>query len=317
MSALRPSPADFADDLRVRGARALRGPNAWRPTPVVACEVELGRLAPSTSADAEGFAERLLAALPGLRGRSGGELEQGAPWPRVLEHVALELQTLAGCAVSFSASAHQDGDVWMLAVDYEEEEPGVESVYEAGALVRRALRGEDPETGRVVAMLREVYRASRPGPTAMVMMEEARRRGIPVRRFPGDSVVQLGLGRGLRRLDATMTDLTSVIATDITSDKARTKRVLERAGLPVPEGGVADTPEEALEIAADLGFPVLVKPLDANDGRGVSGRLDDPDAVRAAWPVAAAEHPKVVVERYVEGRDHRVLVVDGRVVAVA
>jgi cyanophycin synthetase len=138
-----------------------------------------------------------------------------------------------------------------------------------------------------------------------------------VRRAPGEHVVQLGLGRNLRRLDATMTDGTSVIATDITSDKDRTKRLLDRIGLAVPRGDVAHTVEEALEIAAHLHFPVLIKPLDANDGRGISGRLDSEDDVRAAWSLALAEHPTVIVERWVGGRDHRVVVVDGRVVAVA
>jgi cyanophycin synthetase len=150
-----------------------------------------------------------------------------------------------------------------------------------------------------------------------VLVDAARRRGIPVRRAPGDRVIQLGLGRNLRRLDAAMTDFTSVIATDITSDKHRTKEILERIGLAVPEGEVVTTLDDALELAEDLGFPVLLKPLDANDGRGISGRLDGADAVRAAWTIAVAEHPKVIVERFVTGRDHRVVVVAGRVVAVA
>ncbi|HEX8243238.1 MAG TPA: cyanophycin synthetase, partial [Longimicrobium sp.] len=181
----------------------------------------------------------------------------------------------------------------------------------------RCLRGEPPETERSVALLRDVYLRVHPGATAWVLIRAARERGIPVRRFPGDPVVQLGLGRALRRLDSAMTDFTSVIATDITSHKHRTKGVLARNGLPVPRGGVAATLEQALDVAADLGYPVLVKPLDANDGRGISGRLDTPEHLRLAWPAAAAEHPTVVVEPFVDGRDHRVLVVNGRVVAVA
>ncbi|HEX5725398.1 MAG TPA: cyanophycin synthetase [Longimicrobiaceae bacterium] len=303
---------DADDDLRLRDVRALRGPNLWSPTPVVACEVETGRLAALTPACVEGLAERLRVALPAL----GDDALSG--WPQLLEAVARTLHGLAGPPVEFShAAAGEGGDRAALVMAYTEEELGIESLYEAAALVRRCLRGEDAEAERVVEALRAVYLAACPRPTAAVLIAAARRRGIPVRRHPGDPVVQLGLGRNLRRLESATTDRTSVIAADITSDKDRTKRLLERVGLPVPRGAVAATPEEAEEAAADLGFPVLVKPLDANDGRGISGRLDAPEEVRGAWELAAAEHPTVVVERFVEGRDHRVVVVDGRVVAVA
>ncbi|HYR09334.1 MAG TPA: cyanophycin synthetase [Longimicrobium sp.] len=308
-----PPPAQLAGDLRVRGVRALRGRNLWSPDPVVACEVVTGELSVSAPADVAGFAERLRDALPGAP-----PLEADASWPEAVRYAAMELQRLAGSPVTFSRIVEQGVDEPpVLVAGYEEAELGIEAVHEAAALVRACLRGDDPGMERVVDELHAVYLKAHPGPTTTVLIAEARRRGIPVRRAPGEHVVQLGLGRNLRRIDATMTDRTSVIATDITSDKDRTKRLLDRIGLAVPRGDVAHTVDEALEIAAYLRFPVLLKPLDANDGRGISGRLDTDDDVRAAWPVALAEHPTVIVERYVGGRDHRVVVVDGRVVAVA
>ena len=348
-----------ADDLRVRGLRVLRGANLWRQEPVIACEVETGRLDATPPSEAGDAIARLRAAFSGSASDADSTLDSDSPdsdsptsdptsgstsrsdstsrpdstsdakdgarpigaaasWPEVVGRIAAELQTRAGCEVSFLRVLPADGtDAAVLVIEYVEEEVGVEAVYEAAALVRRALRGEDLEIERVIRMLREVFYRERPGPTASLLIEAARARGIPVRRFPGDTVVQLGLGRNLRRLDATMTDFTSVIATDITSDKDRTKRILARFGLPVPDGSVAESADGAVRIAERLRYPVLVKPLDANDGRGISGRLDDAEAVRAALAIAAAEHPKVVVERFVDGRDHRVVVVDGRVVAVA
>jgi cyanophycin synthetase len=305
--------ARHAGDLRVRGVRALRGRNLWSPHPVVACEVVMGELGVSSPAEVPEFADRLGAALPG-----SGPLAEDASWPEAVLHAAMELQRLAGSPVELGRIVEQGLDEPpVLVAGYEEAELGVEAVHEAAALVRACLRGDDPETARVVDELHAVYLKAHPGPTTTVLIAEARRRGIPVRRAPGEHVVQLGLGTNLRRIDATMTDRTSVIATDLTSDKDRTKRLLDRYLIPVPRGGVAHTVEEALEIAAELRFPVLLKPLDANDGRGISGRLDTEDDMRAAWPVALAEHPTVVVERFVDGRDHRVVVVDGRVVAVA
>jgi cyanophycin synthetase len=304
-------PHELAGDLRVRAVRALRGRSLWSDAPAIAAEVEVGRLAGYAPADAPGFADRLRAAI------GAGSADGFASWADAIRCAAVELQRAVGASVEFSRVVQAPGEPPLVLMGYDEEELGIEAVHEAAALVRACLRGEDPETVRVVDGLRKVYLEAHPGPTTTVLVEAARRRGIPVRRIPGDHVVQLGLGRNLRRLDATMTDFTSVIATDITSHKDRTKRLLDQLGLAVPRGGTAQAVDDALRLADDIGYPVLVKPLDANDGRGISGRLDTADEVRAAWPAAAAEHPTVIVERYVAGRDHRVTVVDGRVVAVA
>jgi cyanophycin synthetase len=148
-------------------------------------------------------------------------------------------------------------------------------------------------------------------------VEEARRRGIPVRRLNNYSLVQLGLGRNLHRIQATLTDRTSAIGVEIAQDKDDTKRVLENIGLPVPKGDVARTLEGALEIADEIGYPVILKPLAANHGRGISGRLGDPDQLRGAWETSSAYGSRIVVEHFAEGNDHRVLVVNGKVVAAA
>src|SRR3712207_6709072 len=169
----------------------------------------------------------------------------------------------------------------------------------------------------LVSELQDLYEQTRLGPSTAAIVEEARRRGIPVRRLNSRSLIQLGLGKNLRRIQATMTDYTSAIAVEIAQDKDDTKRVLENIGLPVPRGGVARTMEGAVEIAGELGFPVILKPLDASHGRGISPRLDDAEAVRRFWPAAHEMSGRVVIETYAEGRDHRVLVVNGKMVACA
>jgi cyanophycin synthetase len=305
--------ARAADDLRLRDVRALRGRSRWHPAPVVIAEVHEGALGAYPPAEVEGFAERLRAALPSLEDADGG-----GGWAEVVERVARALHALAGPPVAFSRVVPGEGaDPPLLVMEYAEEPLGIECAYEAAALIRAALRAEPVDVEATVGALHAAYMEAHPRPTMTVLIQAARRRGIPVRRDPDDEVVQLGLGARLRHLDGAMTDFTSVIATDITSDKHRTKRLLRRVGLPVPRGDTAATLEQALEIAEDIGYPVLLKPLDANDGRGISGRLDGPDAVAAAWLLAVAEHPTVVVEGFAPGRDHRVLVVGGRAVAVA
>jgi len=232
--------------------------------------------------------------------------------------VSLEFQTLAGSDVSFGRVVPSgDEGVWWVIVAYDEEEVGLESVREGVALMRACMTGAPYDLAAVVARLQELYETVRLGPSTAAIVEEARRRGIPVRRVNSGSLVQLGHGRNLRRIQATMTDYTSAIGVEIAQDKVDTKRVLSNIGLPVPRGDTARTADEAVDIAQEIGYPVILKPVDASHGRGISGRLDDEHAIRTAWAAAHAVSGRVVVEHYQEGLDHRVLVVNGKVVACA
>jgi cyanophycin synthetase len=314
-------------DLRATRIRALRGPNYWRLAPVIACDVALGTLEHLSSADLPGFTERLTSLLPSLHEHEcsgpapGGfveRLREGIHLPHILEHVALELQVLAGSDVSFGrVVASGDTSVWWVIVAYEEQEVGLRAVREAVRLIKACLAGQPVDSDRLVRDLQSLWQQVRLGPSTGAIVEEARRRGIPVRRLNSRSLVQLGLGKNLRRIQATMADSTSSIAVEIAQNKDETKRVLESIGLPVPVGDVARDPDEAIDIAMEIGYPVILKPLDASHGRGISARLDDEEALRAAWPQTHKVSDSVVVERYVEGTDHRVLVVNGKVVAVA
>ncbi|HKP73978.1 MAG TPA: cyanophycin synthetase, partial [Longimicrobiaceae bacterium] len=315
------------EDLRISRLRALRGPNFWRLAPVIACDLTLGALEDVPTTEIPGFNQRLVELVPTLRehpcsrGGEGGfiaRLDEGTHLPHVLEHVALELQTLAGSDVSFGRVVESgDPGVWWLIVAYEEEDVGLQAVRDAVRLVRACIAGEAFDVAATVEELHELLEDVRLGPSTAAIVDEAERRGIPVRRLNSESLVQLGLGKNLRRIQAAMSDNTSGIAVEIAQNKDDTRRVLGNIGLPVPQGDTATTLEGALEVAEEIGFPVLLKPLDASHGRGISGRLDSDDAIRAAWPAAKSYSRRVVVERFVEGRDYRVLVVDGRLVAVA
>jgi cyanophycin synthetase len=319
-------PAPDPAELRITRLRALRGPNYWRLAPVIACDLSVGSLAGLTSGDVPGFADALERAMPTLRShpcsreRESGFLErlrEGTGWAHVLEHVALELQSLAGANVAFGrvvGSESQDSS-WVI-LEYEEEEVGLQAVRRGVEVMRACLGGTAPDLPMIVAELTELRIGARLGPSTAVIVEEARRRGIPVRRLNTGSLVQLGLGRSLRRIRATATDATSIIASDLAQDKDLTKRVLLNIGLAVPAGAVAKNLERALEVAREIGYPVMLKPLDGNQGRGISPRLGSEEEVMAAW-AQAERFGSMVVERYVDGRDHRVLVVNGKVVAVA
>ena len=322
-----PSPVIDANELQVSRIRALRGPNYWRLAPVIACDVRLGSLENVTSAQIPGFAARLSAAIPSLakhpctRGAPGGflaRLEEGTHLPHILEHVALELQTLAHNDVSFGRVVESgDPGVWWVIVAYEEEEVGLQSMRDAVRIVRACIADAPVDVPAIVEELIALYESVRLGPSTAAIVEEAKRRGIPVRRLNNYSLVQLGLGKNLRRIQATLSDYTSAIGVEIAQDKDDTKRVLGNIGLPVPQGDVARTIERAREIAEEIGYPVILKPLDASHGRGISSRIDDEAALATAWEVSREYGSRIVVEQFAHGRDHRVLVINGKVVAAA
>ena len=316
-----------AEQLEVTRIRALRGPNYWRLAPVIACDVQLGSLEQISSADIPGFYERLTTAIPTLaehhctRQEAGGFLErlrEGTHLPHILEHVALELQSLAGSDVSFGRVVPSgDADTWWVIVAYEEEEVGLQSMRDAVRIVRGCIADQAIDVDGIVEQLLSLHEAVRLGPSTAAVVEEAKRRGIPVRRLNNYSLVQLGLGKNLRRIQATLSDYTSAIAVEIAQDKDDTKRVLGNIGLPVPSGDVARTFDRALEIVDEIGYPIILKPLDANHGRGISGRIDNEQALREAWNDAREFGDRIVIEQYADGRDHRILVINGKVVACA
>ena len=313
-------------ELEVTRIRALRGPNYWRLAPVIACDVRLGSLEHVTSDRIPRLNQRLVEAIPSLqlhkctRGKPGGfveRLEEGTHIPHILEHLALELQSLIGNEVSFGrVVASGDEGVWWLIVEFQEEQVGIRAMKDAVRILRSCIADEDFDIDEIIDDLLSMFESSRLGPSTGAIVEEARRRGIPVRRLNNYSLVQLGLGKNLHRIQATLTDMTSAIGVEIAQDKDDTKRVLENIGLPVPKGDVARTLEGGLEIADEIGYPVILKPLNANHGRGISTRLADPDALRAAWAKSSRYAP-IVVEQFAEGRDHRILVVNGKVAAAA
>jgi cyanophycin synthetase len=296
-----------------------------------------------------GFADRLLAMLPGLDRhgccyrRPGGfvrRLRDGTWMGHIVEHVALELQTMAGSrntrgktrsvkgkpgvynvmyAYRHEAVAMMAGRIALRLVDslLPAELQGVrdlDRVYADPA--ERALDGSFDLDASLSALRRLVRRHSL-GPTTQSLIDEAERRGIPTMRLNDQSLVQLGYGKHQQRIRASISGRTSLIAVETASDKDLTKRLLGDAGVPVPRGAVVRTADEAVREAKRLRYPVVVKPLDGNHGRGVSIDLTSEEQVRWAFEQAAQHSRRVLVEQYFKGNDHRILVIGGRLVAVA
>ncbi len=299
--ALRPEPT-----LRILETRVLRGPNYWAREPVIRMLVDLGVLESFPSDRIPGFADALIEILPTLEehacslGRRGGfisRLREGTWAGHIAEHIALELQNLAGTDVRHGKTrgAGPEGQ-YNVIYEYREEQVGIEAGRIAVRLVNHLVAPNDPAF-------------------ALDFMAEVER----LIRLDRHSLVQLGQGVHQQRIRATMTSRTSAIGVDLASDKNLTNRLLDSAGLPVPKSEVVATDDEAAAAARRIGYPVVVKPLDGNHGRGVALDLRDEASVRATFPDALRESRAgdVVVETFVAGNDYRVLVIGGRVAAVA
>jgi cyanophycin synthetase len=295
--------------------------------------VDLGVLEEFPSNKIPGFTDALVGLLPTLEehacslGRRGGfvtRLRDGTWAGHVAEHVALELQNLAGTDVRHGKTrgAEKDGQ-YNVIYEFREEQVGIEAGKLAVRLVNHLVALDDPEYAfdLPTELERLILLAERLafGPSTQALIDEAVSRDIPYIRLDRYSLVQLGQGMHQQRIRATMTSATSGIAVDIASDKSLTNRLLDSAGLPVPRSEVVTTADDAAAAAGRIGFPCVVKPLDGNHGRGVGLDLRSDDAVRAAFGVALAESRSgdVVVETYIAGNDYRVLVIGGRMAAVA
>jgi cyanophycin synthetase len=312
--------------------RWLGGSNLYVSRPVVIACLELEELTGRETTDFVGFAERLVPLLPGLAehhcsaGRPGGLLEamaRGTYFGHVTEHVTLELSSMIGREVFFGRTvwAGAPGRYDVILECPRDEPPEVSVI---GDLIELALRtvtellnGRTPVLRADLAAIASVYGQTRLGVSTAALAAAARRRGIPVRRMGHLNLLQLGHGRHRRTVWAAMTDRTSAIGMETAADKMLTKRLLADAGLPVPRGYVVTTADEAVTIFREIGGPVVVKPLSGHHGEKVSIELSDPHEVAGAFHAASSVCDQVLVESYVPGRDHRVLVVGNRIVAAA
>jgi cyanophycin synthetase len=331
--AAAPSPAGPRPELRILETRVMRGPNYWAREPVIRQVVDLGVLEAWPSNTIPGFVDALVELLPTLEdhacslGRRGGfitRLRDGTWAGHVAEHVALELQNLAGTDVRHGKTRGTgEPGRYNVIFEYREEQVGIAAGKLAVRLVNHLVAPHDPDhdldlLAELEALILMAERLAF-GPSTQALVDEAASRDIPTMRLDRYSLVQLGQGVHQQRIRATMTSRTGGIAVDIASDKKLTNRLLDSAGLPVPRSEVVETEDEAVAAARRLGYPCVLKPLDGNHGRGVALDLRDEAAVRAAFPEALRQSRSrdVIVETYITGRDYRCLVIGGRLAAVA
>lgn len=315
--------------MKIEKIQALRGPNIWsvQRKKLIQMRLDLEDMEEKPTNKISGFRERIEAMFPtmiehrcseGVRGGFFSRIDRGTWMGHVIEHIALEIQTLAGMETGFGRTREtKTPGVYNVVFSYVEESVGM---YAAEASVRIAealIAGTDYDVQADIQKMREIRERVRLGPSTGSIVDEAVARDIPWIRLGTNSLVQLGYGVNQMRFQATITCKTSNIAVDIACNKEETKRMLDMASIPVASGGICVDEEDLEMVIKKIGFPIVIKPLDGNHGKGASINVQNIEDAKAGLAHAKNYSRRVIVEKFITGFDFRVLVIDNKLVAAA
>ena len=307
----------------------MRGPNYWsiRRHKLIVMTLDIEALEEQPTNTIVGFYDRLKALLPSLHehrcseSAAGGffcRVEEGTWMGHVIEHIALEIQTLAGMDVGFGRTrSYGEKGVYQVVFAYMEESVGLYAA-EAAVRIAEALVANQPYSlDEDLQKMRELREQERLGPSTSSIIDEAVSREIPWIRLNNRSLCQLGYGANQKRIQATVTSQTSSISVELACDKTDTKYLLEQAQVPVPKGMIVRTPEGLKEAVESLGYPLAIKPINGNHGRGITADITTWKTAEKAFREAQQISSTVIVERHIPGEDHRLLVINHKLVAAA
>lgn len=315
--------------MKIRSINAMRGPNYWsvRRHKLIVMVLDLQEMEQKPTNKIDGFRERLEEMFPGMIehrcsiGTTGGffqRVDEGTWMGHVIEHIALEIQTLAGMDVGFGRTrGYGEEGVYNVVFAYMEEAVGRFAAESSVAICEALASGAEYNLEADIQKMRELREDVRLGPSTGSIIEEAEARGIPWIRLNKYSLCQLGYGANQKRIQATVTSETSSIGVELACDKEDTKYLLEQAEVPVPRGEIIRRESSLEDTCRYVGFPLVVKPVDGNHGRGITVNIQNyADAVEA-FTAAKEISRAVIVERYITGEDYRLLVINNKLVAAA
>lgn len=315
--------------MNIRYINAMRGPNYWSINrhKLIVMVLDLEEMEEKPSNKIEGFRERLEAMFPGMYehrcsvGTAGGffqRVEEGTWMGHVIEHIALEIQTLAGMDVGFGRTrGYGEEGVYNVVFAYMEEDVGRFAAKSAVAICEALISGATYDLEADIQRMREIRQAERLGPSTGSIIEEAESRNIPWIRLNKYSLCQLGYGANQKRIQATVTSETSSIGVELACDKEDTKYLLEQAEVRVPRGEIIRRESSLEEACRYVGYPLVVKPVDGNHGRGITVNIQNYEDALVAFHAAKEVSRTVIVEKFIVGEDYRLLVINNKLVAAA
>jgi len=306
---------------------AYPGRNIYAHFPIVRLIVDLGEYVDVPSCDIPEFNNKLISMLPGLkehkcsRGFVGGfieRLERGTYLAHIMEHICIELQKMLGYEVSFGKARFLEKEtVYCVVYEYKNEIAGYESAQLAFNIINSLLNNLDFDLDDNLGSIKNKILEYELGPSTTAIIEEARKRKIPVTRLGTDSLIQLGYGKYNRKIQATISDRTSCIAVDTACNKELTNYILSIKGIPVPEGKCVNKLEDVSKAIEKLGFPIAIKPFNGNQGKGVSLAINNLIDAESAFRIARQHSDKVLIEKFIVGKNYRITIVGNKVVAVS
>lgn len=322
-------PIQVKDYMSILDVKVMNGPNYWSVNRhhLIVMLLDLGELEEMPTNKIPGFLERLKALIPSLyehrcsEGVPGGfflRVGEGTWMGHVIEHIALEIQTLAGMDCGFGRTRESDKrGVYHVVFSYYEAKAGVYAAKASVAIAEALIRGTAYDLEKDIQRLREIREEERLGPSTGSIVDEARKRRIPWIRLNRRSLVQLGYGKNQRRIQATIASTTSSIAVELACDKEDTKNLLEAAEVPVPRGTIVYDEDDLQKAVNRLGYPLVTKPLNGNHGRGATTNIRSWEEALHGLEQAKKHSRAVICEKFITGRDHRVLVINYKFVAAA
>ena len=318
---------DFS--MKILKIQALRGPNIWsiQRKKLIQMRLDLGELEQQPTNKIPGFRQRIEVMFPSMfehrcsEGTPGGffyRVERGTWMGHVIEHIALEIQTLAGMDTGFGRTREtRTPGIYNVVFSYVEEQVGLYAAEASVAIAEALIAGTEYDLEQDIQKMREIRERVRLGPSTGSLVDEAVARDIPWIRMGTNSLIQLGYGVNQVRFQATITQNTSSIAVDIACNKELTKKMLDDANIPVPKGDICVDEEDVDAAIARIGYPLVLKPLDGNHGKGASINVKDRATAVAGLAHAQQYSRKVIVEKFITGFDFRVLVINNQVIAAA
>ena len=315
--------------MKILKVQVLRGPNVWSNyrKKLIQMRLDIGVLENFPTNKIPGFTERLKSLLPSMvshecsEGVYGGffhRVEEGTWMGHVAEHIALEIQSLAGMNAGYGRTrSTNDEGVYNVVFAYEDEEAGKYAAQAAVNIAQSLVNNIPYDVQADINSLKEIFRKNTLGPSTKSIVDEAVKRGIPYFRLGTDSTIQLGYGVNQMRFQATTTCKTSLLAAGLASDKNKTKKILSDASIPVPKGGVCTDEDTLRQLVDTIGYPLVLKPLDGNHGRGATIHIKTWDEAVRALAFAQIHSRRVIAEQFITGFDFRVLVIDNKFVAAS
>ena len=315
--------------MKIDKIQALRGPNIWsvQRKKLIQMRLDLEEMEQFPTNKIDGFRERIEAMFPtmiehrcseGVRGGFFSRIERGTWMGHVIEHIALEIQTLAGMETGFGRTREtKTPGIYNVVFSYTEENVGMFAAESSVAIAEALIAGTDYDLEADIQKMREIRERVRLGPSTGSIVEDAVSRDIPWIRLGTNSLVQLGYGINQMRFQATITCKTSSIAVDIACNKEQTKKMLDAASIPVASGGICVEEEDLDEIIRKIGYPIVLKPLDGNHGKGASINVKTREEAVEGLAYAKKYSHRVIVEKFITGYDFRVLIIDNKLVAAA